>query len=271
MDRKKAPSEEEQFEVYKKILSSFPNHKVVIRTLDIGGDKKIPYMDFPNELNPFLGFRAIRYCLENDDVLRTQLRALIRASYFGNLSIMFPMISMIEEIRKVKEIYNEEKEKLQKKSEKISNKIEIGMMIEVPSAAIMANDFAKEVDFFSIGTNDLTQYVTASDRMNPKLINIYTPLQPAVINLIANVIKAGKNNDIWVGMCGEAGANSLLLPLWISMGIDELSMSSSSILKARFTMKQIDSSKLKKWKEKVLLSKTLDQVKDSLKVHSYEN
>lgn len=264
MDRNSPPSEDEQYQAYKEALMAYPDDKVVIRTLDIGGDKKIPYMDFPDEMNPFLGFRAIRYCLENEEIFRSQLRALLRASVHGQLGIMFPMIGMIEEIREAKEILAEEKTKLLEEGVAVHEKIDVGMMMEVPSAAVMAHAFASEVDFFSIGTNDLTQYVTACDRMNPSLASRYTPMQPAVIQLIFNIVNAAKSADIWVGMCGEAAGDPLLIPLWLAMGFDELSMSASSVLKARHTIKSLSHERLSQWIYDVMMHVTVEDVKKCL-------
>jgi phosphotransferase system enzyme I (PtsI) len=233
LDKTSLPTEEEQFEIYKKIAVKMEQKPVVIRTLDIGGDKEIPYLNIPKEMNPFLGFRAIRFCLERQDVFRTQLRALLRASAYGNIKIMFPMISSMHELLDAKKIIEEIEHDLDKEKILFNRNIEVGMMIEIPSAAIMSDQFAKEVDFFSIGTNDLIQYTVAVDRGNTMISNLYTEFNPAVLRLINTVIKNAHHEGIWVGMCGEAASNSKLLPLLIAMGLDEFSMNSSMIPQIR--------------------------------------
>lgn len=264
LDRVAPPSEEEQYTAYSEVLALF-KHRVVIRTLDIGGDKHIPYMDFPEELNPFLGLRAIRYCFQNEMIFRTQIRALLRASVHGHLAIMFPMIGMLEEIRLAKQIIDQERTSLISSGVKLSDKIEVGMMMEIPSAAIMADAFAKEVDFFSIGTNDLIQYTIACDRMNVNLQDKYTPLQPAVLHLISNIVDSAKRSGIWVGMCGEAAANQLLLPVWIALGFDELSMSAGSVLKTRHNVSKLYKSKLKPIINQILELSTVAEMENHLR------
>jgi len=233
MNRETAPTEEEQFEVYKYVLEKMDFRPVIIRTLDVGGDKKIPYIDVGTEMNPFLGLRAIRLCFERLDLFKTQLKALLRASIYGNLKIMFPMISKVDEIKRAKEILEDVKAELKKAGQKFSDKIEIGIMIEVPSAAIISDLLAKEVDFFSIGTNDLIQYTLAVDRMNEKVSNIYEPSHPAVLRLIKMVIDNAHKEGKWVGMCGEMASDISMIPLLIDYGIDELSMSAPSVLKVK--------------------------------------
>ncbi len=233
------PSEEKQFEAYKTVLELMRGKPVVIRTMDIGGDKELPYLDLDEEMNPFLGHRAIRISLDREDIFRTQLRALLRASIFGNLKIMFPMIATISEFRQAKTILFEEKTKLEEEEVEIGE-IEVGIMIEIPAAAILADQFAKEVDFFSVGTNDLIQYTMAADRMNEKVSYLYQPLNPAIIRLLQNVINAAHQEGKWVGMCGEMAGDERAVPLLLGLGLDEFSMSSGNILKVRKLISQLD-------------------------------
>ncbi len=233
MDRKNLPTEQEQFEAYKLVLEAMGNKPVVIRTLDIGGDKELSYLKFPDEMNPFLGYRAIRLCLDQPELFEVQLRALLRASVYGNLKIMFPMIATINELLAAKEQFKKVKKQLISEGVEVSNSIEIGMMIEIPATAVLAHQFAKHVDFFSIGTNDLIQYTFAADRMNEKVSYLYQPLNPALLHLIQNVITAAHKADIWVGMCGEMAGDELAVPILLGMGLDELSMSASSILRTK--------------------------------------
>ncbi len=268
MDRKTSPTEDEQYESYTKVLSAFLEHKVVIRTLDIGGDKNIPYMNFQKELNPFLGYRAIRYCLDHIDVFKTQLRALLRASIHGKLAVMIPMISTLEEIYASRKIFEEVKIELNNENINFDKDVEFGIMIEVPHAAIMADVLAEHVDFFSIGTNDLIQYTIAADRSNQNVYNLYSQYQPGVLRLIANVVKFAKDKGIWIGMCGEAAADESLLPLWVSLGFDELSMSYSSVLKIRSLTSKLDENNLTLIKERVLKSKDKKEVEEILRITS---
>ncbi len=233
MDRSNFPSEDEQYEVYKHVLARMNNKPVVIRTLDIGGDKELSYMELPKESNPFLGSRALRLCFKHEDLFRIQLRALLRASIHGNLKIMFPMIAVIEEWRKAKAILLEEKAKLQEQGVIVLDKLEIGMMIEIPAAALSADIFAKEVDFFSIGTNDLIQYTMAADRMNESVAYLYQPCHPTLLKLIQMVVEAARKEGKWVGMCGEMAGDQHAIPLLLGLGLQEFSMSASSILPAR--------------------------------------
>ena len=227
------PSEEEQFEAYKEVLEGMNGKKVVVRTLDIGGDKKLNYFTFPEEMNPFLGYRAIRFCLDRKDVFRTQLRALIRASVYGKLCIMFPMIATVNEFLDAKKVFEEEKEKLISEGVKVADKIEVGMMVEIPAAAILADEFAKYADFFSIGTNDLIQYSMAADRMSEKVSYLYQPLNPSILRLVKMTIDGAHSNGKWVGRCGEMAGDINAVPILLGLGLDEFSMSATSILKTR--------------------------------------
>ena len=233
MDRDTMPTEEEQFEAYKFVAEKLEGKPLVIRTLDIGGDKKLSYLPMPEEMNPFLGYRAIRLCLDRTDIFKVQLRALLRASAFGNLKIMFPMISSIEEFTSAKALLAECAEELKKEGKAYNENLETGIMVEIPSAAVMADEFAKYVDFFSIGTNDLIQYTLAADRMNEKISYIYNPMHPAVLRLIKMTIDAAHNAGKWCGMCGEMAGDETAIATLVSYGLDEFSMSASSILKAK--------------------------------------
>ena len=234
MDRTAMPTEEEQFEAYKKVAIALNGRPVIIRTLDIGGDKEIPYMGLQKDENPFLGYRAIRFCLDRkDDVYRPQLRALLRASAFGQIKIMIPMVTCIEEIREAKALIEEIKKELGEKGIAYNKEIKVGIMVETAAASLMADVFAKEVDFFSIGTNDLTQYTMSVDRGNEKVSYLYSTFNPAVLRSIRNIIKCGREAGIMVGMCGEAASDPMMIPLLLSFGLNEFSMSSSAILKAR--------------------------------------
>lgn len=264
MDAKDFPTEEEQFKAYKKIAESLENKTVVIRTLDIGGDKDLKYMKLPKEENPFLGYRAIRVCLDNIDLFKVQLRAILRASAYGEISIMLPMISSIEELRKSKEIIEEVKKDLKAKSIKYNENIKIGIMIEIPSSAIMAEEFAKECDFFSIGTNDLIQYTIAVERGNEKVANLYTHFNPAVIRLIKSAIDGAHKNGILCGMCGEAAGDIKFIPLLIGLGLDEFSMNANKILKARKLITSLDYSKCQILAEEILKLVSTQEVKEKL-------
>lgn len=233
MDRNKMPTEEEQFEAYKKVAVTLEGKPVIIRTLDVGGDKEIPYMGFEKEDNPFLGYRAIRVCLDQKEMYRKQLRALLRASAFGDIRIMVPMITCVEELREVKEMVEELKKELSQNSISYNENIPIGVMIETPSAVMIADILAKEADFFSIGTNDLTQYIMAVDRGNAKVAYLYSTYNPAVLRAIQHVIACGRKEGILVGMCGEAAADPLLIPLLLSYGLQEFSVSATSVLATR--------------------------------------
>jgi phosphotransferase system enzyme I (PtsI) len=265
MGRDKLPTEDEQFDAYKEVLEKMENKPVVIRTLDIGGDKKLSYLPLPEEMNPFLGFRAIRLCLERQDIFRTQLRALLRASAYGKLRIMFPMIATIDEFRQAKAILLEEKEKLVAAGTKISDDLQVGMMMEIPAAAILADRFAKEADFFSIGTNDLIQYTMAADRMNEHVSYLYQPCNPSILRLISNLIDAAHKEGNWVGMCGEMAGDATAIPLLLALGLDEFSMSATSILPARSQLLKLSKEDLAKHKEAFLNLDTAEEVLDYVK------
>ena len=259
MDSQELPTEDEQYEAYKEVLEGMDGRPVVVRTMDIGGDKELPYLALPDEMNPFLGYRAIRISLDQDEIFRTQLRALLRASVHGRLRIMFPMIATLQEFRDAKAIYEEEKEKLQSKGVEVSDSIEVGIMVEIPAAAVLADQFAKEVDFFSLGTNDLIQYSMAADRMNEQVSYLYQPYNPSILRLINNVIKAAHAEGKWAGMCGEVAGDQTAVPLLVGMGLDEFSMSATSILKTRSLMKRLDSSKMEELVEKALNEATSNE------------
>ncbi|HGO3465913.1 TPA: phosphoenolpyruvate--protein phosphotransferase [Staphylococcus aureus] len=233
MGRDQMPTEEEQFEAYKEVLEAMNGKRVVVRTLDIGGDKELSYLNLPEEMNPFLGYRAIRLCLAQQDIFRPQLRALLRASVYGKLNIMFPMVATINEFREAKAILLEEKENLKNEGHDISDDIELGIMVEIPATAALADVFAKEVDFFSIGTNDLIQYTLAVDRMSERVSYLYQPYNPSILRLVKQVIEASHKEGKWTGMCGEMAGDETAIPLLLGLGLDEFSMSATSILKAR--------------------------------------
>jgi len=264
IDRESMPSEEEQFQAYKKVLSELRPFPVVVRTLDVGGDKNIPYLELPREDNPFLGLRAIRLCLKERKILRTQLRALLRASIYGNLRIMFPMISNIRELREAKSEFERVKTELVKSGIPVPDDIQVGIMVEIPSAAINADTLAPECDFFSIGTNDLVQYTMACDRGNPAVGYLSDPFYPSVLRLIYRTINEGHKRGVWVGMCGEMAGMPLAIPLLIGMGIDELSMAPGSVPKAKEIIRNLDSRSLRGVWDKVKDLGTADEVKDYL-------
>lgn len=233
MGRDQMPTEGEQFEAYKEVLEAMDGKRVVVRTLDIGGDKELSYLNLPEEMNPFLGYRAIRLCLAQQDIFRPQLRALLRASVYGKLNIMFPMVATINEFGEAKAILLEEKENLKNEGHDISDDIELGIMVEIPATAALADVFAKEVDFFSIGTNDLIQYTLAADRMSERVSYLYQPYNPSILRLVKQVIEASHKEGKWTGMCGEMAGDETAIPLLLGLGLDEFSMSATSILKAR--------------------------------------
>ena len=251
MESDTLPTEDEQFEVYKKVLEGV-NGPVVVRTLDIGGDKKLKSFETPDEMNPFLGVRAIRLCFQHEDIFRTQLRALLRASIYGDLHIMFPMIATLGEFRKAKGILMDEKAKLEAEGVKVSDHFEVGIMIEIPAAAVLADQFAKEVDFFSIGTNDLIQYTFAADRMSSTINYLYQPFNPSILRLVKNTIDASHREGKWTGMCGEMAGEALAAPLLLGLGLDEFSMSATSILAQRKRIRSLSYEESKKLAEDCL-------------------
>ncbi len=264
MDRDQLPTEEEQFTAYKAVLEGMEGKPVVVRTLDIGGDKELPYLDLPKEMNPFLGFRAIRLCLEEVDIFRTQLRALLRASVHGNLKIMFPMIATLNEFREAKAMLEEEKAKLVLEGIKVADHIELGIMVEIPSTAVLADQFAKEVDFFSIGTNDLIQYTMAADRMNQQVSYLYQPYNPSILRLVKMVIEAAHKEGKWAGMCGEMAGDETAIPILLGLGLDEFSMSASSILKARSLIRNLNKADMEKLASEVLNMSTTEEVVEAV-------
>ncbi|MBZ9636430.1 phosphoenolpyruvate--protein phosphotransferase [Clostridium sp. FP1] len=260
------PTEEEQFETYKSVLEKMSGKPVIIRTLDIGGDKKLDYLPMKEEMNPFLGYRAIRLCLDRTDIFITQLRALLRASTHGTLKIMFPMISCLQELRMAKKILEQCKNELKSEGLVFDDNLQVGIMIEIPSAALISDILAKEVDFFSIGTNDLIQYTTAVDRMNEKISYLYDFYHPGVLRLIKTVIDNGHKAGIMVGMCGEMAGDTKLIPVLLGFGLDELSMSASSILRARKTVTNSNYEDCVKLSRPVLSFGDSDEIKEFLKV-----
>ncbi|EJM2938908.1 phosphoenolpyruvate--protein phosphotransferase [Listeria monocytogenes] len=270
MGRDNFPTEEEQFEAYKAVVSGMDEKSVVVRTLDIGGDKTLPYLELPEEMNPFLGFRAIRLCFANEELFRTQLRALLRASVYGNLKIMFPMIATVNEFRQARDILLDEKAKLKAAGTEVSDSIELGIMIEIPAAAVLADQFAKEVDFFSIGTNDLIQYTMAADRMNERVSYLYQPYNPSILRLVKMVIDASHKEGKWTGMCGEMAGDQTAVPLLLGLGLDEFSMSASSILKSRSLIKRLDQSEMVKLAEEALNKSTAEEVVELVEKYTAE-
>lgn len=265
MDRNAMPTEEEQFEAYKKAALILKGKPLIIRTLDIGGDKDLPYLGLKKEENPFMGVRAIRYCLKNEELFTSQIRAILRASAFGDIRIMFPLVTTVDELREGKKLV--EKLKLELSSENIDfdKDIKVGVMVETSSAAVIADLLAKEADFFSIGTNDLTGYTMACDRGNSDVSYLYSPLQPSVLRMIKNIIECGIKNNIPVGMCGEAAANPMMIPLLISFGLTEFSVSAPSVLKVRKTISQWTKQEADKVTEKVMTFATEKEITDYLK------
>ena len=255
------PTEEEQYEAYKAVLEGMNGKPIVIRTLDIGGDKELPYFNMEHEMNPFLGYRAIRLCLDRKDIFKTQLRALYRSSVHGKLRIMFPMISSLEELLSAKEVIKEVLAEMDSNGEAYSKDVEVGMMIEIPSAAVISDILAKHVDFFSIGTNDLIQYTCAVDRMNQKISHLYNQFNPAVLRLINMVIDNAHKEGKWVGMCGESAGDLLMIPILLGMGLDEFSMSPISILPARKFITSVNYEDMKKLAKEVLAMGSAEEIK----------
>ena len=263
MDSQDFPTEDDQYEAYKAVLEGMNGKPVVVRTMDIGGDKELPYFDLPKEMNPFLGYRALRISISEtgNQMFRTQLRALLRASVHGKLRIMFPMVALLTEFRTAKGILEEEKAKLVAEGVAVADDIEVGIMIEIPAAAMLADQFAKEVDFFSIGTNDLIQYTMAADRMNEQVSYLYQPYNPSILRLINNVIKAAHAESKWAGMCGEMAGDQTAVPLLVGMGLDEFSMSATSVLRTRSLMKKLDTAKMQEYANRALTEcSTMEEV-----------
>lgn len=264
MNRKQAPSSEEQFKIYKEIVSKMQGKTVIFRTMDIGGDKEVPYIDIGKEYNPFLGYRAIRYCLKEVDFFKTQLRAILMASMFGKVKIMFPMIASIDEFLDAKAIVAQVMQTLDDEEISYDQDIELGIMVEIPSVAIQIKQFAKHVDFFSIGTNDLTQYTLAVDRQNEVIGDLYDYCHPAVLSLIHRVITVSKETGTWVGMCGSAAGDKKLIPLLHYWGIDEISMAPIQVLEARECIVTLDRQQMASISEKVLNADTCKEVRSFL-------
>lgn len=265
MGRHELPTEEEQFEAYKTVAVLFGTKSVIIRTLDIGGDKELSCLDLPKEKNPFLGYRAIRLCLDRKDLFRTQLRAILRASVYGNVKLMYPMIATLGELQAANEILAEVKEELVLEKIPFNSHIETGIMIEIPAAAVLADQFAKEADFFSIGTNDLIQYTMAADRMSEKVANLYQPLNPAVLRLIQGVVRAAHSQGKHVGLCGEMAGDPVAIPLLVGLGVDELSMGAGSILQARALLRRLTVSEAKSIAAVVMEMKSSHEIEDYIK------
>lgn len=264
MDSENMPTEEEQFEAYKAVLEKAEGKRVIVRTLDIGGDKDLKYLNLDKEDNPFLGYRAIRICLREPEIFKVQLRALYRASSYGKLAIMLPMISSVDEIRAAKDIINEVKEELKAEKVKFDKNVKVGIMIEIPSAAIMAEELAKECDFFSIGTNDLIQYTVAVERGNEKISNLYTKFHPAVIRLIKMAIDGAHKSKIFCGMCGEAAADERFIPLLVGLGLDEFSMNPTKILNSRKMIRSLNHKECKKLVQEILKMSSASEIKARL-------
>ncbi len=267
MDREDLPGEEEQFEAYKEVAQAMGDYPVIIRTLDIGGDKDLPYLELPQEMNPFLGYRAIRLCLDQPEIFKPQLRAILRASHYGNIKLMYPMIATLEEVKEANRLLTEIEKELEEEGIPFDGEMEKGIMIEVPGAVMIADALAGEVDFFSIGTNDLIQYTMAVDRGNERIAHLHSPYHPGVLKLIKETIEAGHRNDIWVGMCGEAAGDELLLPFLLGAGLDEFSMSAGSVLRIKELLGFWTKEEAKEITEKTLELGTAEEVEKFLKTH----
>lgn len=268
MDRDQLPSEDEQFEAYKAVVESMNGRLVVLRTMDIGGDKDLPYLNLPKEMNPFLGWRAIRIALDKREILNAQLKAVLRASAFGKLAVMFPMIISVEEIRTLKSVIEELKQELRSEGKAFDNDIQIGVMVETPAAAVNAKFLAKEVDFFSIGTNDLTQYTLAVDRGNELISHLYNPMTPAVLNLIKQVIDASHAEGKWTGMCGELAGDERATLLLLGMGLDEFSMSAISVPRIKKIIRSVNYADVQKLANEVLSLATAEEIENKITAFS---
>lgn len=262
MDRDSMPGEEEQFEAYKQVAEKMEGKPVIIRTLDIGGDKDLPYLELPEEMNPFLGVRAVRLCLKNEKMFLTQLRAILRASHYGNIKIMYPMVSTVEEVKMANAVLDKARKQLDEKNIPYDKDIEVGIMVEIPSTAVNADIFAKEVDFFSIGTNDLIQYTLAVDRMNESLSKLYDPFNPAILRLVKKVIDASHQEGKWTGMCGEMAGEPRAALILLGMGLDEFSMSAISIPTIKKIIRSVTREEAEKIAEKVLKMQTSQEICD---------
>lgn len=265
MDSADFPTEDEQYNAYREVLEAMNDKPVVVRTMDIGGDKELPYLELPEEMNPFLGYRAIRLCLRETDIFRTQLRALLRASVYGKLAIMFPMIATINEFRSAKAIFEEEKANLTAEGVKVADDIEVGMMVEIPAAAALSDKFSKYADFFSIGTNDLIQYSMAADRMSEPVAYLYQPLNPSILRLIKKTIEGAHANGSWVGMCGAMAGDAMAAPVLLGLGLDEFSMSATQILQARKIINNMKYSDAQALAAKCVDQETMEEVQAIIK------
>ncbi|KIS02724.1 phosphoenolpyruvate--protein phosphotransferase [Paucilactobacillus wasatchensis] len=265
MNSAELPTEDEQFEAYKKVIAGMGDKQVVIRTMDIGGDKHLPYLPLPEEMNPFLGYRAIRISLDRQEIFRTQLRALLRASNYGKLAIMFPMIATVNEFKQARAIYDEEKQKMVNAGQRVADNIQVGMMMEIPAAVMIADKLAKYADFFSIGTNDLIQYTFAADRGNEHVSYLYQPYNPSLLRLIKRVIDTAHQEGKWAGMCGEMAGDQVAVPLLMGMGLDEFSMSATSMLQTRSLMKKLDTTRLQKLVDQALDAESNEEVIELVK------
>ena len=261
MNRRTLPSEEEQFKAYKRVAERFAPNSVIIRTLDLGGDKFVSHFPVPEQINPFMGWRAIRLCLERVDIFKTQLRAILRAACFGKVKIMYPMISGVEEVRRANEILFEVEEELREEGIPFNEDVEVGTMMEVPSAAVIADFLAKEVDFFSLGTNDLIQYALAVDRVNEKVAYLYQPLHPTILRLIDNIVKCAHRENIWVGACGEMASDPLYVLILLGLGVDEFSVSPTSLLEIKKVIRGVEWEKLQEIASELLKLKTSYEAK----------